>query len=162
MRSCAGHSDRKPSSVAKAAPGRPSPPPPAAPRSLYYHQQSVGTVGSCSLPADPSCLGSLDYYHCNKVTRSRHRRPSVHPSVRRPLFHLFSSTPCRGVVGSLPRTVLLTPVPTSPYRLPLVPEPVAWEARGDPLETSSAPGDTERSGDAKVERLRRNVAELLK
>ncbi|XP_029102025.1 TOX high mobility group box family member 2-like isoform X5 [Scleropages formosus] len=27
---------------------------------------SVGTVGSCSLPADPSCLGSLDYYHCNK------------------------------------------------------------------------------------------------
>ncbi|XP_029103614.1 TOX high mobility group box family member 2 isoform X2 [Scleropages formosus] len=32
----------------------------------FYPPSSVGTVGSCSLPADPSCLSSLDYYHCNK------------------------------------------------------------------------------------------------
>ncbi|CAL8261382.1 unnamed protein product [Gadus morhua 'NCC'] len=29
-----------------------------------------GNVGSCSLPADPSCLSSLDYYHANKARYS--------------------------------------------------------------------------------------------
>uniref|UniRef100_A0A8C9SER7 TOX high mobility group box family member 2 n=1 Tax=Scleropages formosus TaxID=113540 RepID=A0A8C9SER7_SCLFO len=53
----------------------------------FYPPSSVGTVGSCSLPADPSCLSSLDYYHCNK---SRHS--AGEHGVRRGV-RLFSTLP---------------------------------------------------------------------
>ncbi|CAL8254239.1 unnamed protein product [Arctogadus glacialis] len=33
---------------------------------VRFYPAHPGSVGSCSLPADPSCLSSLDYYHANK------------------------------------------------------------------------------------------------
>ncbi|XP_069035550.1 TOX high mobility group box family member 2 isoform X7 [Lepisosteus oculatus] len=33
---------------------------------VRFYPAPPSSVGSCSLPTDPSCLSSLDYYHCNK------------------------------------------------------------------------------------------------
>ncbi|XP_036387329.1 TOX high mobility group box family member 2 isoform X5 [Megalops cyprinoides] len=33
---------------------------------VRFYPAPPSSVGSCSLPTDSSCLGSLDYYHCNK------------------------------------------------------------------------------------------------
>ncbi|XP_015220155.1 TOX high mobility group box family member 2 isoform X2 [Lepisosteus oculatus] len=34
---------------------------------VRFYPAPPSSVGSCSLPTDPSCLSSLDYYHCNKT-----------------------------------------------------------------------------------------------
>lgn len=34
---------------------------------VRFYPAPPANVGSCSLPTDPSCLSSLDYYHTNKV-----------------------------------------------------------------------------------------------
>lgn len=34
---------------------------------VRFYPAPPANVGSCSLPTDPSCLSSLDYYHSNKV-----------------------------------------------------------------------------------------------
>lgn len=37
---------------------------------VRFYPAPPANVGSCSLPTDPSCLSSLDYYHSNKVNNS--------------------------------------------------------------------------------------------
>ncbi|XP_072569661.1 TOX high mobility group box family member 2-like isoform X2 [Paramormyrops kingsleyae] len=37
---------------------------------VRFYPAPPSSVGSCSLPTDPSCLSPLDYYHCNKTRYS--------------------------------------------------------------------------------------------
>ncbi|XP_067095569.1 TOX high mobility group box family member 2-like isoform X1 [Osmerus mordax] len=37
---------------------------------VRFYPAPPSSVGSCTLPTDPSCLGSLDYYHSNKARYS--------------------------------------------------------------------------------------------
>lgn len=37
---------------------------------VRFYPAPPANVGSCSLPTDPSCLSSLDYYHSNKVNKN--------------------------------------------------------------------------------------------
>ncbi|XP_036390325.1 TOX high mobility group box family member 2-like isoform X5 [Megalops cyprinoides] len=41
---------------------------------VRFYPAPPSSVGSCSLPTDPSCLSSLDYYHCNKSRYSAGER----------------------------------------------------------------------------------------
>lgn len=40
---------------------------------VRFYPAPPANVGSCSLPTDPSCLSSLDYYHSNKVNLKKKR-----------------------------------------------------------------------------------------
>ena len=46
---------------------------------VRFYPAPPANVGSCSLPTDPSCLSSLDYYHSNKVNNPPRSR--VHPNA---------------------------------------------------------------------------------
>ncbi|XP_042084052.1 TOX high mobility group box family member 2 isoform X1 [Haplochromis burtoni] len=59
---------------------------------VRFYPAPPANVGSCSLPTDPSCLSSLDYYHTNKARYSVGERgvrlhtapsPAINPSRKR-------------------------------------------------------------------------------
>uniref|UniRef100_A0A1A8M2J0 TOX high mobility group box family member 2 n=2 Tax=Nothobranchius TaxID=28779 RepID=A0A1A8M2J0_9TELE len=62
---------------------------------VRFYPAPPANVGSCSLPTDPSCLSSLDYYHSNKAQYSvrLHTVPSsgINPSRKRLAISMFDA-----------------------------------------------------------------------
>lgn len=54
---------------------------------VRFYPAPPASVGSCSLPTDPSCLSSLDYYHSNKVNDESNKQTKKHrtkPTAQQP------------------------------------------------------------------------------
>lgn len=68
---------------------------------VRFYPAPPASVGSCSLPTDPSCLSSLDYYHSNKVNDKTNKQTKYNKNNCKAAVHCLTClTPPATQAGS--------------------------------------------------------------